>query len=214
MLVHGPEYGTQEWRESRVGCVTASHFLDVLAGEVGNPAAFGKTAMMYALEILEGSEAGPQDGFTSADMQHGLTYEPFAIEAYSRWSFNKVQPGYFFRKSGTRIGATPDGLVGTKGTLQVKCPKLRNHLATLMEGKMPPSHIPQVQGELWVTGRDWCDFVSYHPDAKPERRLFVQRVVRNDKFIGQVLMPRVIEFCKLVDRMEAKVNSYALRPNT
>jgi len=76
-------------------------------------------------------------------------------------------------------GASPDGLIGEDGLLEIKCPLAHTHVGYLREGVLPPKYIPQVQGQLWVTGRQWCDFVSYHPELK----IMIVRVERDDSYI-------------------------------
>jgi predicted phage-related endonuclease len=83
------------------------------------------------------------------------------------------------------LGASPDGLVmGANGLIEIKCPNTQTHLGYLLEQKVPAAYINQIQTQLWVTGRSWCDFVSFDPRVPERLQLLVVRMERDEKLIS------------------------------
>lgn len=162
--------GSPEWLQLRVGVLTASSFADVLAKGEGK---VRKRLMLdMAAEILTGK---PQESFESEWTIRGTELEPEARAVYAVSSdFDVREVGFCYLDSKKLIGSSPDALVGDSGGLEIKCPKPRVHLEYLLAGKLPPQYKAQVQGNLWVTGREWWDFVSYCPDVKDNPVLCVR----------------------------------------
>lgn len=177
---------SEGWRQQRAGKITASRFIDVMAvGKKGQPLQARQTYMMdLATERLAGE---PRPETYSRSMEWGKEVEPFAFEAYQLKTGLFVTAADFIRHPKYRfIGASPDGLIGDDGGLEMKCPfNPAVHAQTLLEG-MPEDHIAQVQGCMFVTDRDWWDFVSYDPRQAPEYRLHVQRIPRDDSYIDRL----------------------------
>jgi predicted phage-related endonuclease len=187
-----------EWFAERAGMITASQMHTVaLPRERGEfksgprkgqpkpqPKALEDYAHQLAAERLTGK---PRRQVKAAALQWGHDVEPAAVAAY------QAETGVIVRLCGfirhpvhDFIGASPDFLVGDDGGGEVKSPESSEvHLATLING-LPREHVEQIQGGLWVTGRRWWDFVSFHPDFPPEHRLYVQRVERDEDFIEQL----------------------------
>ena len=148
------------------------------------PKALTDYAHQLAAERLTGR---PRKQIKAAALQWGQDVEPAAVAAYQAETGVIVtlcgfvqHPVYDF------IGASPDFLVDDDGGGEIKSPESSEvHLETLLVG-LPPEHVEQVQGGLWVTGRTWWDFVSYHPDFPPGLRLYVQRVPRDDAYIARL----------------------------
>lgn len=148
------------------------------------PKALTDYAHQLAAERLTGK---PRKQIKAAALQWGQDIEPAAVAAYQAETGSIVtlcgfvqHPEYDF------IGASPDFLVDEDGGGEVKSPESSEvHLETLLTG-LPSEHIEQIQGGLWVTGRQWWDFVSYHPDFPADLRLYVQRVERDDAFIARL----------------------------
>lgn len=189
------EQGTIEWHLDRMGCVSASQFHKVLGS-----AAVRQT---YFNELREAREALSQGreyaiawlesrAFDSPAMAWGRKTEDVARAAYELAFDEDVRQVGFARLPGKPdIGASLDGEVN-RGTIEIKCPyRLENHIRTTTQG-MPAQHLPQVQGGLWIRRAEWCDFISYHPQYA-ERRLYVERINRDDAYIN-MLAKRVIEF--------------------
>ena len=199
------EQGSEQWFEARLGKATASRFKDVLAVlKSGKPAeARTKYALQLAAERLTGRAA---NHFVTAAMQRGTDLEPAAIAEYE-WQAGEVcDPAPFVPHPELLAGASPDRLVGADGLVEVKCPGEIAHLLTLRDG-MPPEHMPQVQGQLWITGRQWCDFVSYHPDFPDGLRLYVERVKPDAEYINsleQGVRSFLVEVDEVVDQVMAR----------
>lgn len=200
------EQGSPEWLAERCGKATASRFKDVLAVlKSGKPAeARTKYAMQLAAERLTGRAA---NGFVSEAMKRGTKLEPAAIAEYEWQTGNLCDLAPFIPHPTLLAGASPDRLVGNDGLVEVKCPGEVVHLETWRTG-MPAEHMPQVQGQLWITGRRWADFVSYHPDYPDSLRVYVQRVERDEKYIEN-LETEVVLFLIEVENIVADVQKRA-----
>lgn len=169
--------GSPEWHEARRGKITASRFGVILNGTV--------EAWNNYIEELR---YGWKNKFTAAATDHGWRHEKTAISNYELVHLVEVvSVGFLLHPLYENVGGSPDGLVGEDGLVEVKCPfNAAVHLTTLERG-IPADHIPQVQGNIWVTDRKWCDFISYDPREKTlSRRLFVQRIERDDRFIKKL----------------------------
>ena len=172
---------TEQWYAARAGRFTASRFADLLGGGLGRET--------YLLEVVNGLVSGqamPQASASS--LQWGTEVEPYAREAYALRSGERVvEGGFIVHPRFDYVGCSPDGLIGHDGGLEMKSPKNPTvHLRTILTKAMPAEHLPQVQGCMWVTGRQWWDFVSYDPRQAPPYRLFVQRIERDDKYIAKL----------------------------
>lgn len=174
--------GTLEWRIERAGHATASRFCDVLAKiKSGESADRRKYRLQLVTERLTGL---PIDGYTNAAMQWGIDTEPAARSAYEAHTGRIVTTAGFIRHQNLPwCGVSPDGLVGGDGGLEIKCPESHTHVEYLTAGQLPAKYKPQVQGQMWVTGRQWVDFVSFDPRMPEHLRLLVVRVERDDDYI-------------------------------
>lgn len=197
MLLPKPEIftcdqGTAEWHEARRGIVTASCFKDVLAKGQGKT----RTKYLYTLagEIITGEV---QDGYSNAHMERGHEFEDHARQQYAFENDVQIEQVGFIRRG--RIGCSPDGLVGGDGMTEVKSKLPHLQIDVLERGKMPPEHYAQVQGQLWIADRAWCDFISYWPGLP----LFVGRVDRDEKYIAD-MAAEIERFIEDLDALAAK----------
>ncbi len=127
------------------------------------------------------------EGFTNAAMQWGTETEPEARSAYQfHINARVVQVGFIPHPSIADTGASPDGLVGDDGLVEIKCPNTATHIETLRGGSLPEKYFLQMQWQMACTGRDWCDFASYDPRLPESMRLFVDRVKRDDAAISAI----------------------------
>lgn len=174
------EQGSAEWFAQRLGKLTASKMADVLATTKSGPAASrANYRAQLVCERLTGKKA---DVFVSSDMQRGTDLEPAARTAYEVRSGEFVMLAEFVTHPEiSDLGASPDGLVGGTGLIEVKCLNAANHIEVI-KGGMPAKYTPQVQTQLFVTGREWCDFVCYHPDFPEALQLSVHRVNADAKY--------------------------------
>jgi len=160
-MIYYFEQGTPEWFEVRRGKFTASNFNDLFMKE--STIGFQKAIYKVAFERLTGKS--PEE-FISNYMQRGNELESEAREFYEMETFNKVHQIGFIEKD-EWVGRSPDGLIGEDGMIEIKCPAFNTQINYLLGGSLPSIYDWQVQGQLWITGRAWCDFISYHPDLKP-----------------------------------------------
>ena len=181
------EQGTPEWFEARRGVVTASRFSDVLAK--GQGITRRKYLLTLAGEAITGEVA---ESFTNSHMERGHVMEADARNLYAFAHDVEPQLVGFMRRG--RAGASPDSLVGADGLLEIKSKLPHLQLDVLDKGKLPPEHVAQVQGQLWIAGRDFCDFVSYWPRLP----LFCIRVERDDKYI-ETLSQAIADFVGELD---------------
>jgi len=195
MRVLNHEQGTQEWLTSRLGCPSGSGF-DKLITSTGKPSTQSEGYINQLIaELITGK---PTEFKVTEAMERGTELEPMAREFYELASGNEVQEVGFCLHDVLMAGVSPDGLVGEDGGLEIKCPAPHNHVAYLREGKLPTKYKQQVMGCLWVTGRDWWDFVSYH-ESMPA---LIVRVHRDEDYINAL----ATEVAKAVDTIEIEVN--------
>lgn len=185
------EQRSTEWHQQRCGKITASRFSDCLAFTKGSKnvppkplEARNKYARELAFEITSGN---PVHMVSSKSMAWGTEAEVLAREAYELETGAIVtESGFVLHPDYPYIGASPDGLIGKDGGLEIKSPHDEAvHIRTWLEG-IPEEHIAQVQGNLFVTGRQWWDFVSFDPRQAAPYRLYIQRIPRDEDYIEKL----------------------------
>lgn len=194
-----------EWFQIRLGKVTASRVADIVARtKSGYSASRTNYAAQLVAERLTGNVA---ESYTNAAMQWGTDMEPEARSMYELMTNATVQEvGFVVHRAIPNAGASPDGLVGESGLVEIKCPNTASHIETLLGRNVPAKYETQMQWQLACTGRMWCDFVSYDPRLPPHMQLFVHRLVRNESRIAE-LQNEVIEFLSEIDETVAKLNA-------
>ena len=182
-MIDNIEQGTEELFTVRLGKVTASRVADVMAKTQSGYAASRNNYMtQLVLEIVTGKKT---ESFTSKSMEWGTTQEPFARSEYeAREGVLVEEVGFVPHPTIERAGASPDGLVGLTGLVEIKCPESATMMETILTGKVPNKYHTQMQMQMACTGREWCDYVVYDPRFPVKAKLFVKRVVRDDKFIA------------------------------
>jgi len=186
------EQRTDQWFSARIGKVTASRVADVVAKtKSGYSASRDNYMAQLVCERLTGK---PTEGFSSTAMQWGTDTEPLARAAYeAKMDVLVDEVGFIDHPSIVNSGASPDGLVGIDGLIEIKCPNTATHIDTLLSQTVPKKYADQIFWQMACTNRDWCDFVSYDPRLPPDLQLFIKRIPRDDKYI-QLLEAEVIEF--------------------
>jgi putative phage-type endonuclease len=177
--------GSPEWKALRCGRVTASRVADVVARtKTGYSASRANYLAQLIAERLTGT---PAETYTNAAMQHGTETEPEARDAYCFYQGVTVEQVAFVpHPKIDQAGASPDGLVGDDGLVEIKCPNTATHLETLLGQAVPAKYIDQMQFQMACTGRKWCDFVSYDPRMPEHMKLFVRRVARDEARIAHL----------------------------
>lgn len=177
------QQGTLEWKMARLGKVTASKINDVVAKiKNGDPSALRATYMGKL--IAERLTGMPATEYVSPEMQWGTEKEPEARAAYEFMTDATVELiGFVDHPRITLCGASPDGLIGDDGLIEIKCPNTSTHIDTLLDASIDAKYVKQMQWQMAVTGRKWADFVSYDPRMPAEMQLFIKRVERDDTMI-------------------------------
>jgi len=177
--------GSDAWLKARVGLVTASRVADVAATTKSGPSASRATYMGEL--IVERLTGAPAEKFTNAAMQWGTDKEPEARAAYEMATETWVKEvGLVLHPSIDLSAASPDGLVGDAGLVELKCPVSATHIETLLGQKVPAKYITQMQWQMACCERAWCDFVSFDPRMPDEMQLFIRRVERDDVEIARL----------------------------
>lgn len=155
--------GTPQWDDLRRGMVTASVVGQLVTAKTLKVAANPESRNLAALLVAERITGFTDPTYVSDDMERGWEDEPRAIEKYSKDRDIEVQEMGFMVRSGVwgRLGYSPDGLVGEHGIVEVKSRRPKKHLATILADDVPAENVAQIQAGLFVSGRDWCDFISY-----------------------------------------------------
>lgn len=174
------EQGSEEWLAARLGIPTATGFENIVTATGKKSASYIK----YMAELIEESILGGGDTFKSGFMERGNQLEPQARAAYEFLTGNDViQVGGVYLNENRDVMVSPDGLIPSlqKG-LEIKCPKMSTHIRYLLEGGVPTEYVIQVQANLWVTGYDTWDFVSYCPEYQ-KQTLYLFTAARDEKLM-------------------------------
>ena len=185
--------GGDEWMEHRRACVTASRFKDIVTPA---KAELSKSSDKYMYELIAEKMGAKTESFSNEWMARGNELEPEARAVYSLISGNDVYEVGMIKTDDEKIGISPDGLIGEEGGVEIKCPSSPIHIKYLIDGKLPTIHKPQVMGSLWISGRKWWDFMSFHPELKP----FIIRVERDEEYI-KLMEKHILEFVEKMDRV-------------
>lgn len=198
--MNAPLQGTPEWLAMRAGHATSSCFADVMAeGQ-------GKTRAKYLRRVLAERITGkPVETYHNGHMERGQDQEPLARMAYEARTGAMVEEVGFIPHPEIRwCGCSPDGLIGDDGGIEAKSVIPTVQIETILRGEYPPEHRPQVQGNLWVTGRAWWDFCSYCPDMPEHLQLYVFRVTPDLEYIA-AMERKVRAFLAEVDKLHARL---------
>lgn len=196
---------TDEDRISRVGRITGSRMKDVLAKSKRDGKSLQAREDYMAQLVLERLTGQAHGIPMTVAMQWGVDTEAYALAAYEAHTGELLDTCPFTLVDGCGfVGASPDALVGSDGLLEAKCPyQPIVHMRTWLDG-MPADHMPQLQSELWCTGRQWVDYVSFDPRMPPHLRLYIQRIPRDDDYI-KMLHEECSAFNREIDAMVEKL---------
>lgn len=202
--------GSPEWHAARLGKATASRIADIVRRTKSGESA---SRQRYLGELVAERLTGrASDSYKSADMEWGSQTEAEAREVYGLYIGAAIETvGFIPHPKIDMSGASPDGLVGNDGLVEIKCPATHTHVVTLLNGKIADDYLIQMQWQMACTGRSWCDFVSYDPRMPDEMRLFVSRVIRDDRLISE-LEQSVVQFLDDVSETVRRLTDrYALK---
>ena len=197
MKICNHEQGSPEWFEARLGIPSASMFSKI----VTTKGVWSTQADSYINQLVAERLTGEREEiYQSHHMIRGTELEPEARDMYCLVKDVEVQEVGFCLHDTLKAGCSPDGLIGEDGGLEIKAPAPATHVEYLRGGVLPSRYKQQVMGCLWITQREWWDFVSYHPNMKP----LIVRVERDEEYIA------ALEECvtKAVNLIEANVNQF------
>lgn len=197
------EQGTQEWLDCRIGKLTASKLNDALAMTKTGESA---TRINHRLELVAERFTQTKTAyFTNSAMQWGIDNEPLARAAYESYYIENVELIAFVDHSEIAMtGASPDGLIGKDGLIEIKCPNTTTHLTYINENVVPERYKKQMTWQIVCTGRKWCDFVSFDPRLPSKLQLFVIRYEPTEEEKEQ-LTQQVIAFLASVDELQNRI---------
>jgi putative phage-type endonuclease len=200
-MIEMMDQGSEEWFTIRIGKVTASRVADVIAKtKTGYSASRDNYMAQLVCERLTGQKG---ESFTNAAMQHGTDTEPLARAAYEALHDVLVdEVGFVPHPTIEMAGASPDGMVGEDGLIEIKCPNTATHIDTLLSETVPSKYFTQMQFQLSCTGRKYCDFISFDNRLPPELQLFVKRVPRDEVFI-RLIEAEIVQF---IAELDDKIN--------
>ena len=197
------EQGSDEWYAARLGKVTASRAADVLTKK--GSAARSNLSAQLVLERITKTKA---ESFQSPSMQWGIDQEPTAKLFYEAIRHVLVESvGFVQHPSIEYAGASPDGLVGANGLVEIKCPNTATMIDIILTKKIPTNHITQMQMQMACTQRDWCDYVVFDPRMPPKAKLFIKRINRDKVFID-LMEKEIILFLKDVESNYQSISSF------
>ena len=199
------EQGSEAWINARIGRVTASRIADMMAK---TKTGWGAGRKNYMAELIAERLTGqPAQGFSNAAMQWGIDTEPQARAAYEFFRDATVlEIGMVEHPVIPMTSASPDGLIGDDGMIEIKAPNTATHIDTLLAKSIPGKYVKQMQWQMACADRAWCDFASFDPRMPEHLRLFVQRVPRNDDGIAEI-ESAVVEFLAELDKTIEALNS-------
>lgn len=178
------QQGTEEWFEARLGKITASNLIKIMAAKT----TASYKSYLYELAVERFTKTRVDDSYRSPDMIRGIELEDDAATVYliaTDQSISKI--GFISHPTIVGSGASPDRLAGKDGLVEIKCPRRHNHIATLTGNeKIKKAYQLQMQWQMACTNRSWCDFVSYCPDLSPSLQLYVERINRDDEKIAEI----------------------------
>lgn len=194
------EQGSTEWFAARLGKVTASRVADVIAK---TKTGYSTSRENYMAQLVCERMTGTQgESYSNAAMQWGTDQEPLARAAYEAAKDVLVdEVGFIVHPTIIAAGASPDGLVGDDGLIEIKCPNTATHIDTLLSDKVPSKYNTQMQWQMACTGRKWCDFVSFDPRMPEGLQLFIQRVDFDEQYV-KMLEAEITEF---LGELETKI---------
>ncbi len=199
MKIINCEQRSEEWYEARLGIPTASNFDKIITLD-GKPS---KSRKKYMYQLAGEKCAGQiEPVFQSYAMQKGIDSEPWARKFYELTRNKEVIEVGFCLEDGGKWGASPDGMIGNEGLIEIKCPLVATHVEYLINNELPSEYFHQVQGQMFVTGREWTDFISYFPGLRP-------LIVREEAHgIFQKALKKELElFCEELNEIVKYINN-------
>lgn len=198
MQIVNVEQRSPEWYAARLGVPTSSNFDKIITTK----GVQSKQRQKYLYKLAGEKVSGlPEDNYQNGHMQRGVELEDEARKLYQVITEETViEVGFCVSDTEYKYGTSPDGLVGDEGLIEIKCPSIAVHVEYLLKKCLPSEYFQQVQGQLLVTGRKWCDFISYYPGLQP----LIVKVLPDSQFI-KLLKIELELFCEELEKIIAKI---------
>lgn len=209
-MLEPAEQRTDAWLSERAGKVTASRIADVMAK---TKTGYGAGRANYMAELVAERLTGvPKQGFMNAAMQHGIDTEPQARAMYElEHGVTVIETGFVPHPKIADTGASPDGLVGKDGLVEIKCPNTATHIDTLRGAAIDRKYLLQMHWQMICTERTWCDFVSFDPRLPIEMQMHVRRV-ELDAELAEEITAEVTQFLTELNEAVADLRArYAIK---
>jgi hypothetical protein len=181
-IIKNVDQGSEQWFQLRLGVATASNFDKIITAGGKQSTTLEKYALQLATELML---TEPDPSYKNNLMARGNEVEPLARQVYQEETFSIVEEITMFKSDCGNFGYSPDGLVGEDGLIEIKCPLGTTHFQYIIDNKAPTDYWQQLQGGLWVSGRKWIDFISFHPHFKT-KQIFIKRVERDENYIAKL----------------------------
>jgi putative phage-type endonuclease len=202
------EQGTNEWKQIRLGKVSASRMSDLLATTKSGSSAATRSKYMAQL-VVERMTGVPTEFKITKPMERGTELEPIARAAYEVKTNQMVdQIAWVNHPTIENAGCSPDGLIGEDGLVEIKCKETHNHFESILNDEIDSDHAKQMLWQMACTGRKWCDYVCFDDRAPEGLQLFVKRLHRDDEKI-KTMEAEVVKFLKELDELENKLKEKA-----
>ena len=180
------QQGSEEWKQARCGRVTASRVHDIVAVTRSGGFTAGRKNYLADL-VIERLTGQPAPSYQSAAMEYGIATEPEARFAYALAKGVEIEEvGFIPHPTIAMAGCSPDGLVGDRGLIEIKCPNTATMIEVLLGGKVDPAYASQAMFQMACTGRQWCDLVTYDKRLPPGMQMHIFRVMRDDNAIAKL----------------------------
>lgn len=201
-VLHDVIQRSEAWDRLRRGIPTASHFHMIVTpgGKHAKPRP-SEQWQHYAYHLLAERILGRTvDSYTSPWMERGMELEDDAVRWYEFEYDRDTRPIGFISTDDGKIGCSPDRLVGDDGLIELKCPAPATMVEYLLTGAIEKRYRPQIQGQLYISERQWCDVIAWHPELPRT----VIRVERNEEFI-EFLAGQLTDFCNYLERISERL---------
>ena len=185
------------WYSARLGVPTASTFSNIIDSKGNTSKSQTKLLHKLAGEKVSGVV---EEGYKNKHMERGIELEAEAKSMYSLITGNEIEEVGFCLDDSDLFGCSPDGFINADGLIEIKCPCLTTHVEYLIKNRLPVEYVQQVQGQMLITGRLWCDCMSYYPSMKP----LIVRVERDEEYLN-CLRSALQTFCEELEEIINKI---------
>ena len=197
-----------EWFAARAGRLTGSKAADAIDFLKSKAESAKRRDYRYQLAAERLSGMSDEGGFVNDAMLRGIEKEPAARAAYQAITGDLVDVSGFLSHTSIMAGCSLDGHIGDfAGIIELKCPKTATHIGYLRSGKVPENYLPQITHNLWISGAEWCDFLSFDDRLPANMQTFLVRVQREDADVAGY-KALALQFLEDVDREVAALKGW------